>query len=70
MVGTVMLDTSAAFDAIDRERLKFNLKACGSSSSALTWMDSCLSGEGKECFELEVRSKVMVSHEGSLKDAV
>lgn len=43
MVGTVLLDCSAAFDLIDHELLLVKLSVYGFKTSAINWMKSYLS---------------------------
>lgn len=50
MVGSVILDFSAAFDIIDHELLKDKLKGYGFLPTALSWIESYLSGRKQRVF--------------------
>lgn len=50
MVGTMKLDFSAAFDVIERLLLKTKLIGYGFLSTALSWMESYLSGRQQRLF--------------------
>ena len=68
IVGTVMLDFTAAFDIIDHALLIAKLKCYGFADTALSWVESYLSG--KECFSMEAYHSAMMSSGECLKEAV